>query len=522
MHYKNLAWILEELKFHITLALPPSVICLTDGLQVKLSNVFIGRVSGENITSMLSALFIGQIFIGFTAYSISEGLSISVNILCSQAYGKKQLKLVGLYYYRVLLLMILICFPLFSLLISVGPIVHFFTQDNELSLGAGTYTSIYCFGFPAYAYYYTSIRFLQSQNIVWGPLFYLIIGSVVNGILQYILILHYNLGIAGAACAYVMSIYLIALLVFAHIRFSRVHISTKVGFDTELISEWFHTAKYVLPSIIQVSIAMIANSVFPIIILLLVCNNKDQLALYSIMYSVWFVYSLFAMGYTSSLTVRVGQLLGENDIRKAKRSAIFGIICGEMTLFVICIAIMLLSKPLSQLFTTDQRFANELHYNLLALPVITLSDIMLFGQGITNACRMQHIHATFKFVFLFVFGFVGEYILVKFFPWKALCLFMIQGLANILCFAVCMTIIFTRNWDTFVLRVVRSNKFSNDRIGIRDPSVATPDSDNPSSQHRNGILMNICGCRIYIVFRYIACFSLGCLLFSIVYLTLPM
>ena len=166
MLFHKFAWIIEEIKLLTVLALPPSIICLAEGLQLKLSNIFIGRVSGENISTALSALYFGQVVTTCTAYSITEGLSVCVNILCSQAYGKKQYKLVGLYYYRVLLLMILVCFPLFSILISVGPIVHFFTQDRQLSIGAGEYCSIYCFGFPAYAFYKISVRFLQSQNIV--------------------------------------------------------------------------------------------------------------------------------------------------------------------------------------------------------------------------------------------------------------------------------------------------------------------------------------------------------------------
>ena len=229
---------------------------------------------------------------------------------------------------------------------------------------------------------------------------------------------------------------------------------------------------------------------------------------------------MFAIGYTSSLTVRVGHLLGANDTQSAKRSAIFGIIFGEVILLVVSIGIMLLSQPLSKLFTTDPSFANELHYNLLILPVITLTDFMLFGQGITNACRMQHIQAGFKFVFLFVFGFVGELILVRFFPWKALALFIIQGLANLLSSAVCMTIIFTRDWDTFVLRVNRNNQYSNDLRDIGNISLTNSDSYNTSTNHVDDGMINICGSRIYILFRYVVCFSLGCLIFIVVYLTL--
>ena len=147
---------------------------LSEGLQMKLSNIFIRRASSSEVSTELSALFIGQVVITSTAYPITNGLSVCVNILCSQAHGAKQHRLVELYYYRVMMLMILFCFPLFSLYVSVGPIVYHATQSSELSLGAGRYTTIFCFGFPSYAYYKMSVCYLQSQNIVWIPLVYLL------------------------------------------------------------------------------------------------------------------------------------------------------------------------------------------------------------------------------------------------------------------------------------------------------------------------------------------------------------
>ena len=517
----KLEWIFEEIKFFTTLALPPSVICLTEGLQMKLSNVFIGRVSGENISTMLSALFIGQMVMLCTAYSISEGLSASINILCSQAYGKKQLKLVGLYYYRVLLLMILICFPLFSLLISVGPIVHYFTQDNELSLGAGTYTSIYCFGFPAFAYFNATIRFLQSQNIVWGPLTYLLIGSVVNGILQYILILHYNLGIAGAACAYVMSIYLIALLVSTHIRLSEVHFSTSVEFDTELINEWFHTAKYIIPTTLQTFIGTVVSNVYPVIILLLISHSKYELAIYSILYSVWFVISLFTMGFSSAITVRVGHLLGEDNTYKAKRSAIFGIVFGEVVLLVFCIGTMVLSHPLSQLFTTDAEFSNELYYNLLALSVITLTDILLLGQGVMNGCGLQHFQATLKFLFMFLLGFVVQVSLVRLFAWKAFCIICLQSLFRLLCFITCMIIVFSRNWNSFVLKTDSNAESEISRVTIQHSYSSSPRSYLNYIVSRFERLGKMCHSSKYLVLRYSICLIFGIFLFISIKLLNP-
>ena len=510
MHLQSLGWMIDELKFLTSLALPPSVIYLTEGLQMKLSNIFIGRTSGENVSSALSGLFIGQVIITCTSYTITEGLSTCVNILCSQAYGAKHHRLVGLYYYRVLLLMLLLCFPILTLLFNAGPIIYYFSHDLDLSHYAGTYTKILCFVFPAYAYYKISLRFLLSQNIVWAPLAYLLIGNIFNAVLQYILICRYNLGVSGAASSYAISIYLIALLVYGHIRFSRVHIITAVDVSAELISGWFQLAKYAIPAMLQTSTSTIVTNIYPIILLLIVSHNKTQLAIYSIMYSVWWVLSLLTMGYATSLTVRVGHLLGADEFRKAKRSTIFCIVFGQGVLLIICSATMLLSRPLSYLFTTNTVFGNELYYNLLALPVLILSDIISLGQAAMNVCGMQKTQTTLKFIFVLVFGCVIEFFLVKLVAWKALCLFSVQCCMRLICFTLCMVILFSRNWSRLSHKIRTDHRTNDDDI----PEYPVISQESEPRQIRltksyNSYLM---------VLRYIFFLGTGLSLFITVYL----
>ena len=165
----------------------------------------------------------GQTINAISAFTIAEGFGAYVNILCSQVYGAKQYKLVGLYFYRALFMAALTYFPVFTVFISVRPIVYFLFQDWELAQYTGSYIDVLCFGYPAYLYYKIGIRFLQTLNIVWGPVLYLIIGNILNGVIQYILIFRYNTNIEGAAAGYVISNYSVALLVFTHIQLSHVH-----------------------------------------------------------------------------------------------------------------------------------------------------------------------------------------------------------------------------------------------------------------------------------------------------------
>ena len=115
-----------------------------------------------------------------------------------------------------------------------------------------------------------------------------------------------------------------------------------------------------MPSIIQVSVGAITNNVFPVILLILISQDKNQLAIYSLIFSVSFVFALFTMGYYIAITVRVGHHLGASDTTRAKRSAVFGIVFAETVLLCTCIVALLCKIPLSYLFTTDKTFVEEL------------------------------------------------------------------------------------------------------------------------------------------------------------------
>ena len=75
-HFCEQYWMLEEAAFLTTLAIPPAIVCLTEALQMKMSNIFIDRASGNNVEKMLSALFLGQVVTSCTSSPISDGISI--------------------------------------------------------------------------------------------------------------------------------------------------------------------------------------------------------------------------------------------------------------------------------------------------------------------------------------------------------------------------------------------------------------------------------------------------------------
>ena len=466
-------WILEELIIAFGLAVPIVIECFTEGVQLKLSNVFIGRTSGSEIMKTLSSLFIGQTVVGVVAYPFSEGLGAYVNVLCSQSFGAKQHKLVGLYFYRALFMSFLTCVPVFTVYISVRPIVYFLFRDHNLAEYSGSYTSILCFGYPAYLYSKIGIRFLQALNIVWGPALYLIIGLILNGTVQYILIFQYNTGIQGAAAGQVIGNYLVALLVFSHIQLSRVHTTMSHKWSLQFISDWYHTSRYGGLTILQCLIGTVPVTLTPILALIAMANNEKQLAIYSILFSVWWVFATGTYGFASATTVRVGNLLGANEPQRAKKAAIVDVSATMVILGVFNIIIYSTSDTLSHLFTTDENFAKELKWNLMMFSFLLNTDVKIVIQGLMNACCKQGIQTMLKFITQMIIGTAASFLLVYFVEWKALSILVQYSATNAICCVLALFILRCSDWKSIANTVSKNtHKFAEEQNPIRNHCIS--------------------------------------------------
>ena len=511
MKLERYCWMFQEAKILTFLAFPTAISYFTEGIQMKLSNVFIGRSSGSEVTLMLSALYVAQMFSNATSYPLGLGIAAYANILCSQAFGAKQYRMVGLYFYRILFMSALTIFPLCALYISARPIVYLVTQDGQLAYQVGRYATVYCFVLPPYLYQKAAIGYLQANGVVWPPLLYLLLGCALNGILQYIFIFHFDTGLAGAAAGYCISTYLIALLIYAHIRFTNTHILTNVDWTVEMIGEWYHTMQYALSTTIQSFASIFQTGISPMIILGIIARSETQLAIYSILYSIWFAFCLFAYGYSSAITVRVGHILGANEPNKARRVAIFSLIYCLIVMILISSFVCMTSQPFSKLFTTDAMLASNLSFGMKILAIVLLGDVFLLEQGVMNACCQQRIDAIQKFIIRLVVSFVISIIVAHYVEWKALSLLMVMTILMFLSTVIGLLIVFCQRWEKFAA-LVRKNT---------EGDISQVDNDNLVKNHsvisRFICYGNVCNSKLFIIARYCSCMLLGIIFFIIIF-----
>ena len=448
-------WILTELKYINMLGVVGALTFFSDALQSKLGTIFISRTSGTEIGNKVSALFIGQAVMGCTGYVVAQGLAAGVSTLCSQAYGAGNYKLMGVYFMRALTLASLSCFPIWTIWVSVEPVIYYFTLNSEFAKGAGDYTVILCFSYPAYIYSRLACNFLQSQNILL-PIFAIqVTGNILNIGLQYLLVVVFSLEIKGVALSYVVSTYLIAILIYTYFRFTNAHL-TYSTFSWAYFSQWSHFLNYGIVGTFQFILDVFTARVGPIIFLGFILKDTEQVALLGIFNVVWTLFMAFSYGFGIGANVRVANLLGENRLKRAKRTIIVitsFIFAIETTFGILLFA---LSHYVSYMFTSVEEMREQIEFGIRIVSVCLVADIECTLRGVCNACCLQGLILVVKFIYTVPIAYSLGCLLAYFVSWRS------AGYSLFLAFGLLISaityafILYCYSWDKIYARVVRN------------------------------------------------------------------
>ena len=229
-----------------------------------------------------------------------------------------------------------------------------------------------------------------------------------------------------------------------------------------LIGEWCHSARYAFFPITQYLVSVSSTNLTPLIILGFIFRDTTQLVIYTVLLSLWYVFGLWAMGgFSSAITVRVGNLLGAHEYKNAFRAAIFSIFYGETVALILSTLVFTLSTPLSHLFTTDIDFATKLALNIQGMSFIILCNCQFITQGILNGCSLQGTQAIVKFSTRVFLGITLAAIISSLVEWKALGIFLGNGIGSLATFAINMIIILSRSWKDIARNVSKNTQTEN-------------------------------------------------------------
>ncbi|XWS24029.1 hypothetical protein CRYUN_Cryun28dG0066200 [Craigia yunnanensis] len=352
----------------------------------------IGKISGPTAISslllysraMISMLFLGYLgelelaggslaigFANITGYSVISGLAMGMEPICGQAYGAKQWKLLGLTLQRTVLLLLSVSIPISFMWVNMKDILLWCGQDQEISSVAHTFI---IFSIPDL--FFLSLLhplriYLRTQSITLPVTYCSAISVLLHVPLNFLLVVHFKLGVAGVAIAMVWTNLNLFLLLSSFVYFSGVYKDSWVTPSTDCLRGWSSLLALAVPTCASVCLEWWWYE-FMILLCGLLVNPKATIASMGILIQTTSLVYCFPSALSVGVSTRVGNELGANRPGKARISVIVSLFCAIAIGLSAMLFTTLMRHQWGKFFTSD---AEILKLTAVALPIVGLCEL---------------------------------------------------------------------------------------------------------------------------------------------------
>ena len=331
-------------KHLISFAVPLFLGNLFQQLYNTADSLIVGNFLGsEALASVSSSSNLIFLMIGFF-----NGIAVGAGVVVARAFGAGDKKGLHTAIHTILAFGLVagVVLTLLGVLLAPQILVWMGTPESILA-GSVSYFRIYFLGSIPFVLYNICVGILQSVGDSRHPLYYLMISSVVNILLDLLFVAGFKMGVGSAAAATAISQLVSAALCFIRLcRTDDVYRVTlrDIRFDIPMLGKIIRNG---LPAGCQNSIIAFANVIVQTNI-----NAFGEIAVagqgvYAKIEGFGFLpITCFAM----ALTTFISQNLGAGEYDLAKKGARFGILCSMAIAEIIGLAIFLGAPFLMWLF----------------------------------------------------------------------------------------------------------------------------------------------------------------------------
>lgn len=312
--------------------------------------VIVGRFLGKQALASVggSASMIVMVLVGFF-----NGLTVGASVVVSQNYGAKNKENTDKSFHTAY------CFSLVTgvLLSALGfiftpSLLRAMRTPADTMSGSVTYLRIYFVGLTAVLVYNMGSAIMRSIGDSRRPVYVLAACSILNIVLDVLFIAVFDLGIAGAASATVISQAVSALAVTWMLMTSYTDISLKlhsIRMDFRMLAA---ELKIGLPGGLQFCISGLTN-----IILQSAINSfgTDTTAAWAAFNKIDTIFWTICGAFGASVTTFAGQNYGAGKMDRVFKSvrsclALSIVVCGAIQ-----VLLMVFARPLFHIFITDEK-----------------------------------------------------------------------------------------------------------------------------------------------------------------------
>ncbi|XP_057676902.1 multidrug and toxin extrusion protein 1 isoform X2 [Corythoichthys intestinalis] len=333
---------------------------------------------------------------------IVQGLTMACDTLVSQTYGSKNLKRVGIILQRSSLILLLFCLPCWALLINAQQLLLLMRQDQQVARIAQIYTTAFIPAVPAMFLHQLQVAYLQNQGIILPQMYTAALANLFNLGANYVLIISLQLGVVGSAMANSLAQVFVCLLLYAYIRWKKLHGPTWAGWSSDCLQDWGSFIKLAVPSTFMVCFEWWIWEIGGFLAGIL---GEVDLAAQHVMVEISAITYMFPLGIHTAACVRVGNALGAGDTARAILSCKVALVLAALLAVLLGSVIVGSKSVLGFVFTSDKNIVDMVSKNLTIYTFLQFFDSMLcVCSGILVGCGMQKVAAMSNLVGYYCIG----------------------------------------------------------------------------------------------------------------------
>lgn len=331
----------------VSFAIPMFLGNLFQQLYNTADSLIVGKFLGSEALAAVSSS--GSLI--FLMVGFFNGISVGAGVVISKFYGAKDYdNLKKAVHTDVAFGLVAGCLLTIIGLILAPQMLQWMGTPEEVLPNSIAYFRTYFMGSVAFVMYNIVMGILQATGDSKHPLYYLILSSIVNVVLDILFVGVFDWGVASAALATAISQAISAFLCFIRLVQTKdvyqVHVR-EICFHFDMLKQIISIG---LPTGMQNSIIAIANVV--------VQSNINAFGMLVVagsgVYSkiegfVFLPITCFSM----SLTTFIGQNLGARQFDRAKKGARFGVLCSIILAELVGVLVYTLMPVLATFFDSN-------------------------------------------------------------------------------------------------------------------------------------------------------------------------
>ena len=329
-------------------AVPASIGILVMSLNVLIDTIFVGQWIGSNAIAAINVVLPVSFFIA----ALGMAIGLGGGSLISRSLGKNNLEKATKTFGNqiVLTFSLTIGFVLFGLIFIEG-IIPAFGGKGALFKPAKIYYTIVLYGVPILGYCMMGNNVIRSVGKPKNAMYAMMLPSISNLILDYILIYIFDFGMYGAAWATTLSYAVCAFYIvfFFNSKKSELHLKISdlkldLGITKEICA--LGSVTLVRQGVVSLSVLLVNNLLFSL-------GGESAVAVYAII-SRLLMFSLFpVLGITQGFVPIAGFNYGADNKKRVEQVIRTAVLYATVLATLVFFMINLFSDTIGVVFTND-------------------------------------------------------------------------------------------------------------------------------------------------------------------------